>query len=88
MKMIAPNIAIPIVMAIALETLKTLERKRVSGTIGSAARRSCHTKMASRATPAMPSPTMVDDPHGYWLPPQVVRRISAPTPPVRRVAPR
>ena len=36
MKMIAPNIAMPIVAPIALETLKTLERKSLSGMIGSA----------------------------------------------------
>ncbi len=39
MKMIAPNIAMPMVAPIALETLKTLERNSVSGTIGSGARR-------------------------------------------------
>ncbi len=39
MKMIAPNIAMPMVAPIALETLKTLERKSVSGRIGSTARR-------------------------------------------------
>ena len=47
MKMIAPNIAMPIVAPIALATLKTLERKSVSGMIGSAARRSCQTKATS-----------------------------------------
>ena len=44
MKMIAPNIAIPIVKPIALATLKTRERKSLSGMIGSVARRSCQTK--------------------------------------------
>ena len=43
MKTIAPNIAIPIVKPIALATLNTRERKRLSGMIGSAARRSCQT---------------------------------------------
>ena len=38
MKMIAPNIAMPIVAPIALATLKTPERNRPGGTIGSAAR--------------------------------------------------
>ena len=51
MKTIAPNIAIPIVPPIALETLKTPERKSSSGTIGSAARRSCQTKATSSTTP-------------------------------------
>ena len=49
MKMIAPNIAIPIVKPIAFATLKMRERKSWSGRIGSAARRSCQTKAASRA---------------------------------------
>jgi hypothetical protein len=88
MKMIAPNIAIPIVKPIALETLKMLERKRVSGITGSAARACLHTKRTSSATPATPSPAIVAEPHAYWLPPQVVSKISAPTPPVSRPAPR
>ena len=88
MKMIAPNIAMPIVAPIALETLKTLERNSVSGTIGSCARRSCHRNAASRTTPATPSPTIVAEPQAYSVPPQVVSRISAPTPPLRSVAPR
>ena len=88
MKMIAPNIAIPIVKPIAFATSKTRERKSVSGTIGSSARRSCQTNAASSTTPAIPRPMIVDEPHGYWLPPQVVSRMSAPTPPVSSPAPR
>ena len=38
MKMIAPNIAIPIAKPIAFATLNTLERNSLSGRIGSAAR--------------------------------------------------
>ena len=41
MKMIAPNIAMPITKPIALATLNTRERNSFSGMIGSAARRSC-----------------------------------------------
>ena len=55
MKTIAPNIAIPIVAPIALETLKTRERNSESGMIGSFARRSCQMNAASRATPPTPS---------------------------------
>ena len=88
MKMIAPNIAMPMVAPMALETLKTLERKSVSGMIGSGARRSCQTKATSSTTPAMPSAKIVGEPQAYSVPPQVVSRISAPTPPLSSVAPR
>ena len=87
MKMIAPNIAMPMVAPMALETLKTLERNSVSGTIGSGARVSCQTNAASSTTPATPSPMISGEPQAYSVPPQVVSRISAPTPPVSRVAP-
>ena len=80
MKMIAPNIAMPIVKPIAFATSKTRERKSASGRIGSAARRSRQTNSASSTTPTTPSPTIVGEPHAYSLPPQVVSRISALTP--------
>ena len=88
MKMIAPNIAIPIVKPIAFATLKMGERNSWSGSNGSAARRSCQTKTASRATPTMPRPTICLEPHAYWVPPQVASRISAPTPALSNAAPR
>ena len=88
MKTIAPNIAIPIENPIAEATLKTLERKSVSGRTGSAARRSCHTNATRSAAPASARPTIVAELHGYVTPPQVVTRISAPTLPARRAAPR
>ena len=84
MKTIAPNIAIPIVKPIAFATLNTLERKSFSGMIGSGARRSRQTNTASSATPATASPTIVVEPQAYWLPPQVVSRISEATPPVEQ----
>ena len=56
--------------------------------IGSAARRSCLTKMPSSTTPTTASATIVSEPHAYSLPPQVVTRISALTPAVSSVAPR
>ena len=46
--MMAPNIDMPIVKPMALATLKTLERKRPSGRIGSAARVSHQTKSADQ----------------------------------------
>ena len=88
MKMIAPNIAIPIAKPIAFATRNTLERNNLSGRIGSAARLSCQMNAASSTTPAMPSPMIVDEPQAYWLPPQVVSRISDPTHPLSRPAPR
>ena len=88
MKTIAPNIAMPIVKPIAFATSNTLERKSCSGRIGSAARRSCQTNAASSATPAIASPTIVAEPQAYWLPPQVVSRISEATPPLSSAAPR
>ena len=65
MKTIAPNIAIPIVKPIAFATSKTRDRKRPSGSNGSTARLSCQTKSASKAMPAIPSPTIVLEPHAY-----------------------
>ena len=89
MKTIAPNIAIPIVNPMAFATLNTLERKRLSGMSGSAARRSCRTKSASSATPASAEPDdRAPSPRRTALPPQVVSRTSEPTPPVSSAAPR
>ena len=88
MKMIAPNIAIPIVKPIELATVKTGERKRLSGRMGSSARPSHHTKATSRTTPTTPSPTISFEPHAYSLPPQLASRISAATPPLRSRVPR
>ena len=87
MNTIAPNIAIPIVKPIAFETVKTLERNSPSGRIGSAARVSHHTKIASTRTPTRPRPRIVEDPQAYSLPPQVVTMISAVTPTLRSAAP-
>ena len=89
MKTIAPNIAIPIVKPIALATLNTRERNSVSGMIGSAARPSCQTN-AARSSDARRrrGRRSSGEPHAYWLPPQVVSRISAATPPPRSAAPR
>ena len=56
MKTIAPNIARPITKPSALATRNTEERNRLSGMIGSAARRSCQMKAASSARPASAEP--------------------------------
>ena len=67
--MMAPNIDMPIVKPMALATLKTLERKRPSGRIGSAARVSHQTKRPIRTTPATPSVMIGAEPHAYSLRP-------------------
>ncbi len=86
--MIAPNIAIPIMKPIPLESRKVPDSKSVSGMTGSDARRSCQMNATSIATPPSPSAMISGEPQAYWLPPHVVIRISAPTPPARRPAPR
>ena len=55
--------------------------------IGSAARRSCHTKAASSATPAAARPRIGAEPQAYSFPPQVVTRMIALTPAVSSEAP-
>ena len=84
----APNIAIPIVNPIALETLNTGDRNRLRGITGSAARRSCQTNAASRTRPAAPRPRIVVEPHAYWFPPQVATRMRAVTAALSNPAPR
>ncbi len=87
MNTIAPNIAIPIVKPIALETLNTRDSKSVSGMIGSVARRSCQTNATRSTTPTTASARIVPEPQRYSFPPQVVTRISALTAPARSAAP-
>ena len=87
MNTIAPNMARPITKPIALATRKTLEPNSDSGMIGSAARRSCQMKAASRATPAAARPRMAGEPQAYSFPPHVVRRMIALTPAVSSSAP-
>jgi hypothetical protein len=86
--MIAPNIAIPIMKPIPLASRNVPERNNESGMIGSGARLSCQTNATSMATPAIPSPTISGEPQSYWLPPHVVTRMSAATPPASSPAPR
>ena len=89
MKMIAPNIAMPIAKPIAFATLNTRERKSVErhDRLGGAALPPDEQRRAA-TTPATPRPTIVAEPQAYSLPPQVVSRISAPTPPLSSAAPR
>ena len=86
--MIAPNIAIPIMKLIPVTSRNVPESKSVSGMIGSAARRSCQMNATSIPAPPTASPMISGESQAYWLPPHVVMRISAPTPPARRPAPR
>ena len=56
--------------------------------IGSAARVSHQTNAPSAAKPATPSAGITGELHAYSFPPQVVSRISAPTPPESSTVPR
>ena len=88
MKMIAPNIARPMKKPSAVATLKTAERNRRSGMIGSAARRSCQTNATSSTTRRDGEPEDLRRAPRVLVPPQVVTRISALTPAVSSAAPR
>ena len=88
MKMMAPNMARPMRNPRPLATRNTEERNSVSGTTGSAARRSCQMNRPSSRAPAAARPTMTAEPQGYSVPPHVVTRMSAETPAVSRPAPR
>jgi len=70
MKMIAPNIARPTTNPSALAIRNTAERKRLSGMIGSAARRSCQTNAARNATLTTPRPMIVGEPQAWWCRPR------------------
>ena len=70
MKTIAPNIAIPIVKPIALDTLNTRDSKRLSGMTGSVARRSCQTNAASSAMPTTVRPRIIPEPQSYSFRPR------------------
>ena len=57
-------------------TVNTRPRNNRIGRIGSSARISTQTKMASEISDAPKRPMMVADPHGYCVPPQEVARMS------------
>ena len=81
-KVIEPIIAKP-TMKLRIEArVNTRPRNNRIGRIGSSARSSTKTKMASEISEAPNSPMMVAEPHAYWVPPQEVARISplAPRP--------
>ena len=88
MKMIAPNIARPITKPIEEATLKTRERKSLSGMIGSVGARLDAQEDRDQRAADDARPTITGESHAYSLPPQVVTRISALTPAVSSVAPR
>src|SRR5919204_5548940 len=87
-KLITPNMANPMMKLTALDTSKVELRNRVSGMMGSAARRSTSAKAVSRTGAASPRPTIVEDPQAYSAPPQVVRSTTQATPAASRAAPR
>src|SRR5438552_18624738 len=70
MNNVVPNMATAVSAAIAA-AIETIElRNRLSGIIGSAARRSVQRNAAVMTAATASIPTMVGDPHGYRLPPQ------------------
>src|SRR3990172_5025970 len=78
----APNIAMPVIKPMELQTLKMRSPKRRIGSSGSLTRSSCGTKLAHRRAPAVSNPTIVGEPQAYSLPPQVSARsvlLAAPT---------
>ena len=83
----APNIATATRNDAAADALKIPLRNRRGGRIGSAARRSWSTNSPVATTPATKIPTIVAEPHGYCVPPQVSPSVSAPAPIVRSTAP-
>ncbi|PQM48414.1 hypothetical protein C1Y40_01379 [Mycobacterium talmoniae] len=81
-KVSAPSIANPTTNANTQHTVNTgLANSRV-GRIGAAARLSTHTNAPSATAEPTNSPTIVADPHGYRVPPQLVARVrpAAPSP--------
>ena len=87
-KVSAPNIASPTRNETPLVTLNGPERNRLRGITGSCARRSWRTKSTSINAPATPKPMITPEFQAYWVPPQVVSRISAVAPPASNAAPR
>src|SRR5688572_21747872 len=78
-KTIAPNIAPPNRNERPTPVEKTRPRKSRSGRIGSALRCSHHRNSAVSTAEAAKSPTIVDDPHGYSLPPHTRAKSSVDT---------
>jgi hypothetical protein len=69
---IAPNMEKPTISPSRLEMVNTRPRNSDSGITGSAAPRSTTMNSATATSAPAPSPRIVGEAHGYWVPPQVV----------------
>ncbi len=74
-KVSAPNSTRPSRKLIAMATEKLRLRNTFSGRIGSAACASMYRNAAVPAIASAASPMICTEPHGYWVPPQVVIRM-------------
>ncbi len=83
----APNMATPRGSPMPLARVKVRKRNNRRGSRGSVARRSTMTKVGTRIAAATMSPTMVGEPQGYCVPPQVVASTIAVIAAVSTVAP-
>ena len=87
-KVIQPSSAKPTMKLSTALTLNTFRRNSRSGRIGSAARLSAATKQPRKTTPPTTRPMMVGEPQAYWVPPQLVARISPADPSEMNTMPR
>ena len=79
-KVSAPSIAKPTMKPRMQHTVNTGLANRRIGRIGSAARLSAQTNMASAAADATNRPMITGDPHAYSPPPQLVASVSPEAP--------
>ena len=82
-----PNRTPPISSAEAVETEKVRERKRLSGSSGSGARRSMTMKAASATTPITPAPITCGESQAKLVPPHALASSTAVTPTTSASAP-
>jgi len=87
-KVMQPSSAKPTMKLSTALTLNTLRRKSRSGRIGSTARCSATMKQPRKTTPPTTRPMIVGEPQPYWIPPQLVARISAADPSEMKTMPR
>ena len=83
-----PSSANPTMKLSTALMLNTFRLKRRSGRIGSAARYSATTKQPRKTTPPTTRPMIVGEPQPYWVPPQLVARISPADPSEMNAIPR
>jgi hypothetical protein len=88
MKVIEPIIAKPTMKLSTEHTVNTRLRNSRIGRMGSAARSSTQTKIASAATDAANSPMIVAEPHAYCVPPQDVASVRPVAPSATNRQPR